>query len=258
MSFEHQIFGLIIAIWIIFIIQIIRIKKNRLLGIILIISSTSIFLKNCYFEIKDLPPNINTYKKFCGIYKYDQYLSTTRGKGSYNLHFQLNNYGDYVYHINHTKVINYRYDSSKKLILDNLKKDQAVCLHVSSNIYRSDRINELLDIEYLTPDYEFEFKKICGRQVATQYSHGMLKSKDNPYNIIFDLDHYGSYSYYLPPQVITRSTLIGDVIYTDSNQKVCLIAKIPKTSIDKSDFLEDADILMIELVEKPPLLQNGE
>ncbi|MCH7337424.1 hypothetical protein [Acinetobacter sp. NIPH 2699] len=256
MSFVQQMFGFIIAIWIIFIIKITFFKKTRIAGIILIISSTLILLKYCYSEIKSLPPNINTYKKLCGLYKYEEFLSTIKGQSSYNFHFQLNDYGNYAYHINHTKAVHYRYDGSKKLRLDKLRNNQVVCLHVSFNTYRPDRINELLDIEYLTSDYEFEFQKICGQQVATEYSQGMTKSKDNPYHLIFKLDNYGTYSYYLPPHVITRSTLIGDVIYTNSNQDVCLIAKIPKVSVLKSNFLEDADILMIELVDKPPILKN--
>ncbi len=256
MSFVQRMFGYIIALWIILIIKITFIKKTHTVGLILIISSTIILLQYCYSEIKSLPPNINTYKKLCGVYKYEEFISSNRGKGSYNFYFQLSDYGDYSYNINHTKAIHYHYNSSKKLRLDKLRNNQDICLHVSMNAYRPDRINELLDIEYLAPDYEFEFKKICGRQIASEYSQGMKESKDNPYYLIFKLDQYGTYSHYIPPHGITRSTLIGDVIYTNSNQKVCLIAKIPKLSIHESNFLEDADILMIELVDKPPILKN--
>lgn len=252
---DHQskIFSYAIAFGFIFPVYLLSKPKTLKLGLGLLILTFCFALSKCYQIIKNQPPYINSYKKICGVYKNNDYVPATRGKGSYNFNFQLDGYGSYIHHINHTKVSRYGYDSSKQLNLNLLTDNQAVCLHVSFNIYEPNRINNLLDIEYLTSDYAFVFKKICGQQVATYYEFGMEETKDNPYDLIFDLDHYGKFSLYLPPQHFTRSIVIGDVEYTNSHQKVCLIAKIPKVNLSKPDYLNGSDILMVEVADKPPL-----
>lgn len=250
---QSQIFVSLIIFWCVFLIFLLNKPKTLKLGLFLILLSFCLMLVNCYHMVKNQQPNINSYKKICGIYQNNIYEPSTRGKGRYKFNFLLDGYGTYSYHINDTKMIHYKFESSKYLNLNILKNNQPVCLHVNFNIYNPNRINDLLDIEYIDSNYEFIFKKICGQQVATHYVFGMEKNKDNPYDLIFDLDHYGKYSLYIPPQTTTRSTVIGDVNYTNTHQRACLIAKIPKVDLVKQDYLKNSDILMIELVDKSSL-----
>lgn len=251
---EHQstifaIFAILTTFWILFVLNLLKTSKTLKLGLFLIFISLCLLFLICYYQLKNSPPKIYTFKKLCGTYEYNSYEPTLKGRGHYNFHFNLDNYGSYEAWANHEKIAQIgQFPFYRNSDLNALIEKQRVCIYASFNILKPNIIDSTLAIDTLTKEYPFEYKVFCGIQAERKNLKKINALDEQPYEIIFDLDNYGQLSH---THYRGKDYLLGDNQFTTTNQKVCLLTELPKHPTNEQLTINSNNILLLELKDQP-------